>query len=218
MLQKIQSQLNGVDKSVSVLSYIVLGVVLTLIARVVILLADGEVDAVWPVAANLAPLLALLGAIKIADRVLVANHLFRLNDRRLEQVRVNHYLTVILRDLRDTLGYTKKQLVEGGPMIVLESIADAVERRYESLFTKDVYDHLPGKAIDLISGMSGTIFGMRTLIAAGVAALPVKDRALVNVPAMSDNAAPIVGLSKAIDDVKQILEMIYELRAKMNET
>lgn len=100
---------------------------------------------------------AVVAALKIADRKVK-------NEHEQDAVRCIHHALAIVNDLRGRLRLMNKMLTEGGrPVLALTKNAAAIERRYESLYDRDIYRHVPGDLIDLITSLSGSFFGLSVL-------------------------------------------------------
>ena len=108
---------------------------------------------------------ALLVA-KTATRLLIHNMFVRADDRVSEIVRVTHHTLALLNDLRGRVHYMGTMLSEGNrPVVALTKNAEYIQKRYEALFDREIYDHLPGPVIDRIIGLSGSVFGLSVLAA-----------------------------------------------------
>ncbi len=86
-----------------------------------------------------------------------------------------HHAMAVANDLRSRVHYFERTLVCGGrPLAALTRNADAIARRYESLYDRDLYRHLPGPVVDSITAMSGKFFALDTWVTAQTSALAGK--------------------------------------------
>lgn len=118
---------------------------------------------------------------KTATRLLTYNILVRADDRTQDIVRVTHHSLAIINDLRGRVQYMKLALVEGKrPLVAITQNAEALQRRYETLYDRDLYRYLPGETINAITNLSGSIFGISALVA-GISSL-MDDKGHLNLP------------------------------------
>ncbi len=168
MIQKLEKRFQSLDRDVNALKYILVVFFLILIARVMWFLLEDLYD--YP-SSLLAPAISLLAALLVAqtaNRLIVNSNIIREDDRRQEIVRTTHHLIAISKDLLARVGYVKAIFSEGGrPALAFSHITATIEDRYETLIDRDAYKFLPGKCVDIITNMSGDIFGI-SLLAEGV--------------------------------------------------
>lgn len=102
---------------------------------------------------------------KTATRLLNYNMLVREDDRAHTIIRITHHSLAVINDLRSRIHYIGVCLSAGNrPLAAITENAEAIRNHYESLYDRDIYEHLPGKLIDSISSLSGSIFGLSSLI------------------------------------------------------
>ena len=93
-------------------------------------------------------------------------HQQRLEAVREGRIRTFHHAMAIVNDLRSRVTYLKKIYAEGGrPLAALTITGATFIRRYETLFDRDLYAHLPGPIVDKILELSGSFNGIETSIA-----------------------------------------------------
>lgn len=84
-----------------------------------------------------------------------------------DAVRCIHHAMATTNDLRARLHSLKTTVVEGGrPLAALTRNVESMLRRYEALYDRDLYRHLPGPVIDRITSMSGSFAGIEMLAVA----------------------------------------------------
>lgn len=159
---------------------------------------------------------ALLVA-KTATRLLTYNKFTRADDRAHDIVQVTHHSIAVINDLRGRVHYMKIALSEGNrPLIALTQNAEAIQRRYEALYDRELYRYLPGSVIDAIVDLSGAFSGLSILVAGLASALDGKEHLIIP----SGNAADRLGLIQEITrletNLDALLSQIGNLRATVN--
>lgn len=138
-------------------------------------------------------LVAVIAALKIADRQ--ANH-----EHAHDAVRCTHHALAIINDLQGRLRALKIMLTDGGrPVLALSKNAASIERRYESLYDRDIYRHAPGELVKIITDLSGTFFGMSVLVDATASAVAQNGIAMLP-PASDDKKASLEETFSLIED------------------
>lgn len=152
------------EREINTLFNLLLFMLVILALRVCFLLYAGHYDESWNL---LAPGITLVSAMIIArsaNRLIENGRIAREEGRRAEIVQVIHHLIVITKDLKQRVRYAKKSLSDGDrPIFTLIEIARSIEKRYETLYEKDVYKFLPGDCVDIVINISGSIYGLVTL-------------------------------------------------------
>lgn len=116
----------------------------------------------WPSLGILATSVAALSVASNAKQVILRNELERMEDRRRATVKVTHHLMVIVESLINHVHYVKTMIVEQNrPALALVEAVEYISLRYETLLDREVYEYLPGSTIELITKMSGSIFGIK---------------------------------------------------------
>jgi hypothetical protein len=145
---------------------------------------------------------ALLVA-KTATRLLTYNMLMRADDRVQDIVRVTHHSMAVLNDLRNRVNYMKVVISEGNrPLVALTQNAEVIQRRYETLYDRELYRYLPGSVIDAIGALSGAVFGLSALVAAAASAFDDKGHLIIppgNTPARLSLVQAISHLESELD-------------------
>ncbi|MDR7271014.1 hypothetical protein J2X20_003672 [Pelomonas saccharophila] len=213
MIESLVKVYTRSDRDIGALTYVVVAFLTAFAVRAAMLVYERKFDDVWPLLPQAVPLLAVLVAVRVANRLLSNNNIIREDDRRQELVRTTHHLIAITKDLRARVGYAKAILTDGGrPRIALVQIAKSIEDRYETLLQRDGYRFLPGSCVDIITRISGDVFGIAAL-AEGIKQVTAAEpnSAFVLVPAKGDSP-----LSPQLDtlmaDLQQLLDQLFELR------
>lgn len=188
--------------------------------RAVILIYDCQYQDFWPLLTNVVPLLSVLVVVRVANRLISNGNILREDDRRQEIVRTTHHLIAITKDLLARVGYAKLIIAEGGrPTIALVQIVKSIEDRYETLLQRDGYKYLPGPCVDIITCISGDVFGIAVL-AEGINKQAASDKpalAVMPIPA-SDNGHPSPRFDDLMKNLQKLLDHLFELRLSVEVT
>lgn len=152
-------------------------------------------------------LVAAIVALKIAENQTKHEH-------QQSAVRCIHHSLAIINDLRGRVHYMRLMLSEGKrPLLALTRNAGGIEKRFEMLFDREIYRHVPGHIVDAITNMSGSIFGLSTLAEGIASAVNIKPHD--HIPAPTDEARqPIIIKLKQIEDE---LDELFTQFAKVRE-
>lgn len=138
-------------------------------------------------------LIAVVVALKISDYQIRHAH-------QQDAIRCIHHSLAIINDLRGRVHSVAMTLGEGNrPLLALTRNAEAIERRYEMLYDRDLYRHMPGPLVDKITGMSGSFFGLFALVEALALTLNIKPDQPIPPPS-GDARKPLLGLLKKLED------------------
>lgn len=217
MIYQLVRNFEKLDRDIDALSNFLVVFIVALVARAMLLAYQGQYDGLWSLLGSIAPIVAALLVSKTASRLITNGNIVREDEKRREIVRVTHHLLAITQDLRARVGYVKNMLTDQThPAFALGQVAVTIERRYETLLEKDAYQFLPGKCVDIIINISGSIFGIGAL-AEGVKQAAVKSPlgALGSV-LPKDNAPLIAQLNELMDELQTLINGIYEVRSTLD--
>jgi len=114
------------------------------------------------------PIAAAWLVLFIADRQLLIENQEKDKQSKLDTVKSLHYLIVIGRDLRARTKHFSFMLTKEEYYVLphqLEALAIGIEKRYEEMLQeKDSYRFLPGDVLNKLLGLSGSIFGLTSLL------------------------------------------------------
>lgn len=213
MIHKLLSEFRRADRDIDALTYVLVSLLLVLAGRVAFLVYGGQFDQLWSLLAPTIPVIAALLVVRVANRLIISGNIVREDERRKDIVRITHHLIAITKDLKGRVEFVKKLLSEGsGPVLALSQIAATIEDRYEALLDREAYELLPGKCVDLIVKMSGSIFGISLLAAGtqhGIAANPAF--ALQSLP-NKDSHLPAAELAKLMAEIQELIDELFRLR------
>jgi hypothetical protein len=205
-----------INRDIEVLTYILLVFLVIAAIRATILIYKDQYDQLWSLLSPTVPLLAALLIVRVANRLIVHNNIIREDDRRQEIVRTTHHLIAITKDLRARVGYCKVILSEGSPALTLIEIAKTIEDRYETLLDRDAYKYLPGKCVDIITKISGSIFGI-SLLAAGMrhGTNTNPSAAFANI-STNENEGLIATLEELLADLQELIDELFKMRESID--
>lgn len=214
MIHRLLNEFRRADRDIDSLTYVLVILLLVLSGRVAFLVYEGQFDQLWSLLAPTITVIAALLVVRVANRLIINGNIVREDERRRDIVRTTHHLIAITKDLKGRIEFVKKLLSEGsGPVLALSQIAATIEDRYEALLDREAYKLLPGKCVDLIVKMSGSIFGI-SLLAAGaqhvIAANPTC--ALQSLP----NNMPTTELAKLMADIQELIDELFRLRESLD--
>lgn len=102
------------------------------------------------------------------------------NALREGRIRSFHHALAVVNDLRSRVAYTKSTMRNGGrPLVALTSNIEMLKLRYEALYDRDLYAHLPGPTINQITEMSGSFAGIEMAAALTAARLGNKPEQII---------------------------------------
>lgn len=152
--------------------------------------------------ALLPPTTAACAALLIAQtatRLLTYNMMVREDDRARDVVRCIHHSMALIKNLQNHVGYMKLALAEGNrPLVALTQSADAIQKRYEALYDRELYQFLPGDVSDAIDAISGHVFGLSALVAGIASALDNKEHQMIP-PTTSGNRTSLIQVAEALE-------------------
>ena len=217
MIEVLVKKFDQIEKDVNVLTSALSLLMLLILLRAAYFLYAKDFESIWNLLGPLTPVTAGLLVSRIASRAIVHGQVQREDDRRREIVRVTHHLLAVTKDLKSRIGYFRKLMEEGDkPISLICSLAKSIEKRYETLFEREVYQLLPGKSIDLINNLSGSIYGIlakaEVLGAASVSNSQVSIRELAGITA----ASYAEKVSELQDEIQLLIDQIYDVRMALD--
>jgi len=171
----------------------------------------------WQTLAELVPpatasCAALLVA-KTATRLLTYNMLVHADDRAHEIIRITHHSMAVINDLRGRVHYMKIALSEGNrPLVAITQNAEAIHNLYMSLYDRELYRYLPGNVIDTIVGLSGSVFGLSSLIAGVASAFGEKEHLIIPPGNPIDRSNIVHAISNLESELDLLFSQIESLR------
>ncbi|MDZ7918921.1 hypothetical protein [Rhodoferax sp.] len=144
-------------------------------------------------------LIAAVVALNIAERQATHEH-------QQDAVRCLHHSMAITNDLKSRVHSLRLTLTQGNrPLVVLNKYAETIERRYEMLYDREIYRHLPGDVIGMITGMAGSFFGLTTLVEGLASGLKTQPHELM-APPQADTAQ---GLNASFEKLENELDALF---------
>ncbi|WP_068858349.1 hypothetical protein [Perlucidibaca aquatica] len=217
MIETLLAAYKRSDRDIDALTYVVIAFLLAFALRGAMLIYECRHQELWPLLPQVVPLLSVLVAVRMANRLISNGHILREDDRRQELVRTTHHLIAITKDLHARVGYAKEMLSEGGrPTLALAQIAKSIEERYAELLQRDGFRFMPGTCVDIIVRISGDIFGIGVLAEGMKVAMSEKPaHALTPIP-VNASLPPPPRFDELLSDLQQLLDQLYELRQSID--
>lgn len=156
-------------------------------------------------------LVAAVVALRIAENQTKHEH-------QQSAIRCIHHSLAIINDLRGRVHSMRLMLSEGkGPLLALTRNAEAIQRRYEMLYDRDIYRHAPGHIVDAITGMSGSFFGLSILVEGITSALNIKPHEPL--PLLQDNSRQplITALQRLEGELDELFTQFVKVREQLVE-
>lgn len=166
MIDQLVKRFNHLERDIQALTYVLIAFFLTLAYRAAFLINEGHYNELWSLIAPTISILAALLVASASNHLIVNDRINRMDDRNREIIRTTHHLIAICKDLHGKIYYVKLLLSDNNntrPSFVLDKITSSIEDRYEVLLERDAFKYLPGKCIDIITSISGSIYGIRML-------------------------------------------------------
>lgn len=217
MINKLLSKLDEVERSVELLIRLLLFFLFLICVRVGYLIPSGSFS---ELTALLAPTITLLSAILVAfgaNRLVLSNKQIKEEDRVYEKVQVAHHAIAVVKDMKQRAQYIRHAVVDGKkPVVVVVEIAKTIEARYDSLYEKELYKHLPGRCIDIIVDLSGSIYGL-SVFSAGLQDMSQSNHWLKfsDLPVVR-NSPPLEGLKNLEENLEKLLSELFKFRESLN--
>jgi len=215
MINTLLKNFEKYDKEINILYNILLFFMLVLIGRGCYLLCFGLFDQFWLLIAPAITLTSAMIVTRIANRLIEKEKIFREESKIIEIVQITHHSIAISKDLKQKVGYIKTLLSNSDkPAFAFLELAKSIESRYESLYEKDLYKYLPGKFVDIITNISGSVYGIVTLAnGINIATSQNWTVALKNIP----NIAPIENINKLENEIQELIDLLFDLRISLEQ-
>lgn len=217
MIESLVRKFNLIEKDVNLLTKVLTILLLFIWFRACYLAYVRDFVSIWGLLGPLTSVAATLLISRIASRLIVHGQVLKEDERRQEIVKVTHQLLAVTKDLKAKVGYFNKLMREGDkPVVILVSLARSIEKRYETLYERDAYKFLQGKSVDLISNLSGSIFGILAVAEA------LGSTGSINLPCRIEDLAAKksddlkVRSEKLSDELQTLIDQIYDVRISLD--
>ena len=217
MINDLLRKFEKLGRDIEALSYFLIAFAFVLIFRILFLLYQCRFEELWSLYAPLTAIFAALLVARVAKHMIAHNDIIREDDRRLDIVRVTHHLLAVTQDMLAQVEYVKIMLSCGKrTAFVFEKVAENIERRYETLLERDAYQFLPGKCVDIIISMSGSIFGIGAL-AEGLNNITASNPlTAIDSVLPQDMTQQIANLDQLINKLQELITGLYEVRTSID--
>lgn len=170
----------------------------------------------------LTPIIALASALlicKTASRQLIFQAITAINERHHSNIRDIDHLLTLIHDIRSRLQYCQSLLDQPDkPIFIFQENILTIYTRFEMLYEKEILKNMPTTAKDMLSGLSGHIFGLKIHATSIQNILRVTNS---NLPMDSIPAAARQSLSDDIGhaaaDFDEIYNRAYDYRLRLSE-
>lgn len=215
-MKKLEEHFGKIEKEVSALEKLVVFLFCLLAGYAIYLVYQQKIEDALKVFLPLGALISALLVAKVASRVLAHNNIVREDERRQDVVRISHHLLAVLIDLRQRVGISVHAFREGGipPLFLIEN-ADAIEKRYEVFLDREVYQFLSGETIELITKMSGHVFGFCVFTKTLADLSKNTSNAMLSLSEIPTSGAVIDSLELFLKDLEVLDDQIRQMRGAL---
>lgn len=165
------------------------------------------------------PIAAAWLVLCIADRQLFIDRTEKEHQVKLDAVKSLHYLIVIGRDLRAQAGHLGFMLEKTEYYVLphqLEALANGIEKRYEEmLHEKDAYRYLQGDVLNKLLGLSGSIFGLTSLLRSIAVQANSTKKSVREIFDKLDKVAVLQSIESSDFQINSIVEDLYKVRVSV---
>jgi carbon starvation protein CstA len=217
MINGLLRKFEKLDRDIEALSYVLIAFAFVLIFRILFLLYQCRFEELWTLFGPFTAIVAAMLVARVAKHLIANNNIIRENDRRINLVRVTHHLLAVTQDMFAQVEYVKIMLTSGKrPTFVFGKVAENIERRYETLLDRDAYQFLPGKCVDIIINMSGSVFGIGAL-AEGLNNITASNpMTAIDSVLPQDMTQQIAKLDQLMNKLQELITDLYEVRTSID--
>ncbi len=209
MIHSYIQKFTNLERDINTLSYVLIVFFSIQLCRSCYFIFIGQYDQLAFLFESILTIISVLIVIKGASRLIVNSNIIREDDHRRELIRTTHHLIAITRDLEQKILYLKTLLKESETStIAITEISKSIQQRYETLYKRETFTYLPGNCVDIISNISGSIYGIGVL-STGLESTSVNNS--TNKVILPDNP-PIDNLDELASEVGKLIEELFTLR------
>lgn len=212
MIHQYLKEFNSADREIAALKYTLMALLCIVAYRAVSLLSEERYSDLWVLLTPSITCFSVLIACSIANRLIANNNIIRTNEQRINLVRTTHYLIAVTKDLRQKVGHIRSIIDGRMPAIAFAEISKTIQKRYEVFYEPNIYEFLPGECIDIITNISGQIYGISVLSAGIESACSEKPLIHLKNDNFNENHPTIKSLSELDKDLEKLVNKIFNLR------
>lgn len=218
VLASLHADLQRSERDLRAVQALVLSLLALLLAYAGLLVFQSNWGSLVSILPPLTAACAAMLVAKTATRFLNYNMLVRADDRAQDVVRVTHHALAVVNDLRGRVQYMRAALLEGSrPLAAIRQNAEALQLRYESLYDRDLYRYLSGPTIDLITNLSGSLFGISALAAGLSSSMEGKEHLSVPLAEPTARTKLASAFTSMEDELNSLFSQIQAVRASVEE-
>lgn len=217
-LTSLHADLQRSERDLRAVQALVLSLLALLLAYAGLLVFQSNWGSLVSILPPLTAACAAMLVAKTATRFLNYNMLVRADDRAQDVVRVTHHALAVVNDLRGRVQYMRAALLEDSrPLAAIRQNAEALQLRYESLYDRDLYRYLSGPTIDLITNLSGSLFGISALAAGLSSSMEGKEHLSVPLAEPTTRTKLASAFTSMEDELNSLFSQIQAVRASVEE-
>lgn len=217
MIRQYLKDFNNSEREIIALKYTLMVLFLVVVYRASSLIAEELYSDLWALLTPTITCFSILMVCSIANRLISNNNMIKAGEQRADLVRTTHYLIAVTKDLRQKVRHIKL-IIEGKvPAIAFAEISKTIQKRYEVFYEPNVYEFLPGKCIDIITGISGHIYGISVLSAGIEFEFSGKLLAPLKVDNFAEDHPTIKNIYELDGVFEELINEMFKLRISVDE-
>lgn len=148
-----------------------------------------------------------------ASRHIIYQQIEKENIRRADIIKYTHNLIAVSKDLQGKVHYFGEFIKNGDrPVAAIETLAESISERYESLLKQDAYMYLSGKTVDVIVNLSGSIFGLCRVIDTLCFQLRSTGKSISEFFPKQEADIQVAKISDLTEEIQSVTDQLFELR------
>lgn len=218
MIFKYLKDFNYAQREIAVLRYAFVILFFFVVFRACSLTYEEKYTELWGLLTPAITCLSVLVGCSVANRLIANGNIVRADEQRIELMRTTHYLIAVTKDLRQKINYVKSILSNGkSPAIALVEISKTIQKRYEIFYEPNIYKHLPGNCIDIITSISAKIYGIGVMSAGIEMGRSENILAQLKISAYNESHPTIQSLIELDSDLKKLINEIFIIRESVDD-
>ena len=218
MIHQHLKEFNRAEREIAALKYSLMALFLILVYRALSLITEERYSELWALLTPSITCFSVLIGCSIANRIIANNNIIDAREQRINLVRTTHYLIAVTKDLRQKVRHIKSIIDGKIPAIAFSEISKTIQKRYEVFYEPNIYEFLPEKCIDIVSSISGQIYGISVLSAGVESGLSENSLTHLKNNNPNEDHPTIKSLSELDKDLETLINEIYNLRLSVDGT
>ncbi|WP_258241141.1 hypothetical protein [Pseudidiomarina homiensis] len=164
-IYELIEEYSGLNRDICALTLLLVVMIFTAAMFAAWYIFSSDVDGTWRSAQTVGVLVSALIISKTASRHICHTEILRKNESDVSVVQRTHQAMAVIADLRQRVVFVKG-CFEGNdrPLMALSKNVKSIEAHYQFFYNRELYELLPPNALKIIESMSGSIFGLCTVV------------------------------------------------------